>query len=172
MENKLIYLKPATIGTSSMIVPSDAWNWKILLESLETQVLVDLTAIDWLNNPEANHRFSLVAIISNKRDDRITIRIDLQKPEFQSLSTIIPAANFLEREIFDLMGISFIGHHDLRRLLTDYGFTGHPLRKDYPTVGYTEIFYSTSEKGIVPRAVYMNQEYRTLKLKSQWISEQ
>ena len=129
--------------------------------------LVDITAID---RPEAADRFEVVYhFLSMYRNHRI--RVKMAVDEFAmvpSLIPVFPAANWFEREVFDMFGILFSGHPDLRRILTDYGFRGHPLRKDFPTTGYTEVRYDEALKRVVYEPVNLVQEYRQFDFMSPW----
>jgi NADH-quinone oxidoreductase subunit C len=129
--------------------------------------LVDLTAID---HPERSARFDLVYhFLSMYRNHRIRLRMSLGEAEMApSLTGVFPAANWFEREVFDMFGILFSGHPDLRRILTDYGFRGHPLRKDFPTTGYTEVRYDEAQKRVVYEPVKLVQEYRQFDFMSPW----
>lgn len=129
--------------------------------------LVDITAIDY---PQRPHRFDVVwHFLSMYQNQRIRVKVSIREDELvPSLVSIHPAANWFEREIFDMFGILFSGHPDLRRLLTDYGFRGHPLRKDFPTTGYVEVRYDESEKRVVYEPVNLTQEYRQFDFLSPW----
>jgi NADH-quinone oxidoreductase subunit C len=128
---------------------------------------IDLTAVDY---PTRVHRFDVVThLLSPKHNRRIRVKIltdeDTAVP---SLCEIYPAANWFERETYDLFGVLFSGHPDLRRLLTDYGFDGHPLRKDFPMTGYVEVRYSDEQKRVVYEPVQLNQEFRSFDFLSPW----
>lgn len=129
--------------------------------------LVDITAVD---HPEREKRFDLVwHLLSMYRNQRIRVKAQVRDGDI--VPSIIPAhasANWYEREIFDMFGIMFSGHPDLRRLLTDYGFRGHPLRKDFPTTGYTEVRYDDELKRVVYEPVSLPQEYRQFDFMSPW----
>ncbi|MAQ86317.1 NADH-quinone oxidoreductase subunit C [Psychromarinibacter halotolerans] len=129
--------------------------------------LVDITAIDY---PEREARFDLVYhFLSMYQNQRIRIRAAVREDEkAASIVEVYPAANWFEREVFDMYGILFTGHPDLRRLLTDYGFRGHPLRKDFPTTGYVEVRYDEAEKRVVYEPVKLVQEYRQFDFMSPW----
>ena len=129
--------------------------------------LVDATAVDY---PGREARFDVVYhLLSMYRNHRIRLRVAVREDQMvPSITAIYPAANWLEREIFDMFGITFSGHPDLRRILTDYGFRGHPLRKDFPTTGYTEVRYDEFEKRIVYEPVSLVQEYRQFDFMSPW----
>ncbi|GGE04123.1 NADH dehydrogenase subunit C [Gemmobacter megaterium] len=129
--------------------------------------LVDITAIDW---PERAKRFDVVwHLLSMHRNQRIRIKTAIEEDQMVPSSVSVwPAANWFEREVFDMFGILFSGHPDLRRLLTDYGFRGHPLRKDFPTTGYTEVRYDEVQKRVVYEPVKLVQEYRQFDFLSPW----
>ncbi|MCA0870186.1 NADH-quinone oxidoreductase subunit C [Seohaeicola saemankumensis] len=129
--------------------------------------LVDITAVDYPDRPK---RFDVVYhFLSMQQNHRIRLRAAIREDEtVPSLTDIHPSANWFEREVFDMFGILFTGHPDLRRLLTDYGFRGHPLRKDFPTTGYTEVRYDEVEKRVVYEPVNLVQEYRQFDFMSPW----
>ena len=129
--------------------------------------LVDLTAVDY---PGREKRFDVIYhFLSMYRNQRIRLRVAVREDEMvHSITTIHPSANWFEREVFDMFGILFSGHPDLRRILTDYGFRGHPLRKDFPTTGYTEVRYDEAQKRVVYEPVNLVQEYRQFDFMSPW----
>ena len=129
--------------------------------------LVDITAID---HPEDVKRFEVVYhFLSMYKNHRIRVKIAVDEADMvPSIITVYPAANWFEREVFDMFGILFSGHPDLRRILTDYGFRGHPLRKDFPTTGYTEVRYDEVQKRVVYEPVKLVQEYRQFDFMSPW----
>ncbi|MFN0114489.1 MAG: NADH-quinone oxidoreductase subunit C [Paracoccaceae bacterium] len=129
--------------------------------------LVDITAIDLPERPE---RFEMVwHFLSMRRNQRIRVKAAASEGAMvPSLTDIHPGANWFEREVFDMFGILFSGHPDLRRILTDYGFRGHPLRKDFPTTGYTEVRYDETVKRVVYEPVKLVQEYRQFDFMSPW----
>ena len=129
--------------------------------------LVDITAVD---HPERMARFDVVYhFLSMYRNQRIRVKVAVREDEMvPSVHTIHPSANWFEREVFDMFGILFSGHPDLRRLLTDYGFRGHPLRKDFPTTGYVEVRYDEAQKRVVYEPVKLVQEYRQFDFMSPW----
>jgi len=129
--------------------------------------LIDITAVDY---PQKEKRFKLVyLLLSHENNLRIIINSEIEeKTEVPSITKIFPSANWMEREVFDMYGISFKDHPDLRRILTDYGFTGYPLRKDFPLTGHTEVRYSESKKKVVYEPVKLDQEYRTFDFGSPW----
>nr|YP_010577914.1 NADH dehydrogenase subunit 9 [Cryptomonas pyrenoidifera]UZP15134.1 NADH dehydrogenase subunit 9 [Cryptomonas pyrenoidifera] len=131
------------------------------------KTLIDILAIDY---PERNERFSLVyCLLSIKYNVRIRIKIYLDElTSVPSITDIYKSACWMEREVWDMNGIFFDNHPDLRRILTDYGFEGYPLRKDFPLSGYTEVRYDDSQKRVVSEPIEMSQEYRVFNFKSSW----
>ncbi len=129
--------------------------------------LIDITAVD---HPERKRRFDLVwHFLSMYRNQRIRVKTRVREDEIvPSITEIHPSAGWFEREVFDMFGILFSGHPDLRRILTDYGFRGHPLRKDFPTTGYTEVRYDEVTKRVVYEPVKLVQEYRLFDFMSPW----
>jgi NADH-quinone oxidoreductase subunit C len=129
--------------------------------------LVDITAVD---HPERPNRFDVVYhLLSMYTNARIRVKAHVADTDMvPSLISVYPAANWFEREVYDLFGILFSGHPDLRRILTDYGFRGHPLRKDFPTTGYTEVRYDEVQKRVVYEPVKLVQEYRQFDFMSPW----
>ncbi len=129
--------------------------------------LVDITAVDW---PEREARFDVVYhFLSMYQNHRIRVKCAVDEDELvPSITGIHQGAGWFEREVFDMFGIVFSGHPDLRRLLTDYGFRGHPLRKDFPTTGYVEVRWDEVEKRVVYEPVSLVQEYRQFDFMSPW----
>ncbi|MBA3325142.1 MAG: NADH-quinone oxidoreductase subunit C [Rhodobacteraceae bacterium] len=129
--------------------------------------LIDITAVDW---PDRDRRFELVYhFLSMSLNARVRVKAALREDEIApSITAIFPCANWYEREVFDMYGILFSGHPDLRRILTDYGFRGFPLRKDFPTTGYVEVRYDEEAKRVVYEPVKLTQEYRMFDFMSPW----
>ena len=129
--------------------------------------LIDITAVDY---PEKERRFKLVyLILSHEFNSRIIIDFFINENEIAtSLTSIFPSANWMEREVFDMYGVKFKDHPDLRRILTDYGFKGHPLRKDFPLTGHNEVRYSEDEKKVIYEPVKLEQNYRNFDYESPW----
>ena len=129
--------------------------------------LIDIAAIDY---PNEEKRFELVyLLLSVENNIRVKISIKFETNEkIPSIVKIFPSANWMEREIFDMYGIKFINHPDLRRILTDYNFKGHPLRKDFPLTGFNEVRYSEKEKKVIYEPVKLEQNYRNFDFSSPW----
>ena len=129
--------------------------------------LMDIAAVDY---PSEEKRFELVyLLLSIENNVRVKISIKLETNEkIPSIVKIFPSANWMEREIFDMYGIKFENHPDLRRILTDYGFKGHPLRKDFPLTGFSEVRYSEKEKKVISESVKLEQNYRDFDFESPW----
>ena len=148
-------------------------NIKGLVEFLKTDstcrfsTLIDITAVDY---PARAKRFDVVYhFLSMYQNQRIRLRVATRTEDMvPSITEVHPSANWFEREVFDMFGILFSGHPDLRRILTDYGFRGHPLRKDFPTTGYTEVRYDENQKRVVYEPVSLVQEYRQFDFMSPW----
>ncbi len=129
--------------------------------------LIDIAAIDY---PNEEKRFELVyLLLSIENNTRVKISIKLElNDKIPSIVKIFPSANWMEREIFDMYGIKFINHPDLRRILTDYNFKGHPLRKDFPLTGFNEVRYSEKDKKVIYEPVKLEQNYRNFDFTSPW----
>ena len=136
-------------------------------ETCKFSTLVDITAVD---HPERRARFDVVYhFLSMYRNQRIRVKAAVREDEMvPSITGEHPSANWFEREVFDMFGILFSGHPDLRRILTDYGFRGHPLRKDFPTTGYVEVRYDEAAKRVVYEPVKLVQDYRQFDFMSPW----
>jgi NADH-quinone oxidoreductase subunit C len=129
--------------------------------------LVDITAVDW---PAREKRFDVVYhLLSMHLNQRIRVKAEAAADELvPSIVGVYPSADWYEREVFDMYGLLFSGHPDLRRILTDYGFRGYPLRKDFPTTGYVELRYDEAQKRVVYEPVKLTQEYRLFDFMSPW----
>ena len=129
--------------------------------------LIDITAVDF---PEKEQRFKIVyLLLSHEFNTRVLIEFDISDGEkVPSLTKFFPSANWMEREVFDMYGIDFKDHPDLRRILTDYGFEGFPLRKDFPLTGHNEVRYSEESKKVIYEPVKLEQNYRNFDYESPW----
>ena len=136
-------------------------------KNIKFRQLIDITAVDY---PENQKRFKIVyLLLSHEFNQRIILNYFISENEkISSLTKIFPSANWMEREIFDMYGIKFNNHPDLRRILTDYGFEGHPLRKDFPLTGHNEVRYSEDEKKVIYEPVKLEQNYRNFDYESPW----
>ena len=136
-------------------------------ENTKFRQLIDVTVVDYPENPQ---RFKVVYLfLSHEFNQRVVLSYLINENEvIPSLTAIYPAANWMEREVFDMYGVKFKDHPDLRRILTDYGFEGHPLRKDFPLTGHTEVRYSEEEKKVIHEPVKLEQNYRNFDYESPW----
>jgi len=134
---------------------------------LKFRQLIDIAGVDY---PTEEKRFNLVyLLLSHEKNIRIKVSINLELGQKAStLTKIYPSANWMEREVFDMYGIEFTDHPDLRRILTDYNFKGHPLRKDFPLTGFNEVRYSEKEKKVIYEPVKLEQNYRDFDFESPW----
>ena len=136
-------------------------------KNIKFRQLIDITAVDY---PENQKRFKIVyLLLSHEFNYRIILSYFISENEkISSLTKIFPSANWMEREVFDMYGIKFNDHPDMRRILTDYGFEGHPLRKDFPLTGHNEVRYSEDEKKVIYEPVKLEQNYRNFDYESPW----
>ena len=136
-------------------------------ENCKFRQLIDIAGVDY---PEDEKRFELVYLfLSHEHNTRIKLLIKFQIGQtINSITRIFPSANWMEREVFDMYGINFKDHPDLRRILTDYGFEGHPLRKDFPLTGHSEVRYSEEHKKVINEPVKLEQNYRNFDYESPW----
>ncbi len=135
--------------------------------STKFRQLIDITAVDYIGS---ENRFKMVYLfLSHEHNYRINIIFNINENELvNSLTKIFPSANWMEREVFDMYGIKFNDHPDFRRILTDYGFSGHPLRKDFPITGHNEVRYSEEKKKVIYEPVKLEQNYRNFDYSSPW----
>ena len=138
-----------------------------LNENCKFKQLIDIAGVDY---PENDKRFELIYLfLSHENNTRIKllIKFEINQP-VNSITKIFPSANWMEREVFDMYGVKFKNHPDLRRILTDYGFKGHPLRKDFPLTGFNEVRYSEKDKKVIYEPVKLEQNYRNFDFESPW----
>ena len=136
-------------------------------EKCKFRQLIDIVGVDY---PDKEKRFQLVYLfLSHEHNNRIKVLVKFQSGQIiNSLTKIFPSANWMEREVFDMYGVNFKDHPDLRRILTDYGFEGHPLRKDFPLTGHSEVRYSEDQKKVINEPVKLEQNYRNFDYESPW----
>ena len=166
-------IKKSEINFDQLFIDVDIENLLSTILFLKTnekckfKQLIDITAVDYL---EKEKRFKMVyLLLSHENNLRIIINVNIDEKEIvPSITKIFPSANWMEREVFDMYGISFKEHPDLRRILTDYGFDGYPLRKDFPLTGHTEVRYSEEKKKVIYEPVKLDQEYRDFDFESPW----
>ena len=129
--------------------------------------LIDITVVDY---PERNQRFDVIYLfLSHEFNQRLVLKYSISENEvISSLTSVFPSSNWMEREVFDMYGVTFKNHPDLRRILTDYGFEGHPLRKDFPLTGHSEVRYSEDEKKVISEPVKLEQNFRNFDYESPW----
>lgn len=157
-------------GITVQVVPNEIVDFVDFLrrdQQCRFTTLVDITAVD---HPEREKRFEVVYhFLSMWRNLRIRVRTSLREGEMiDTITAVHPSAGWFEREVYDMFGIFFAGHPDLRRILTDYGFHGHPLRKDFPTTGFVEVRYDEERKRVIYEPVSLAQEYRSFDFMSPW----
>ena len=184
LENLLKLEKLVNSEMSSKIKFSTIENMELLIEIDENNLievilflksnnkckfrqLIDIAGVDYLGEEK---RFKLVyLLLSHEHNHRIKVSISIGLNQvINSITKIFPSANWMEREVFDMYGIKFKNHPDLRRILTDYGFKGHPLRKDFPLTGFNEVRYSEKEKKVIYEPVKLEQNYRNFDFESPW----
>ena len=166
-------VKTTTINHGQLFIETSVETLYSIILYLKTNYkcrfkqLIDITAVDY---PEKEKRFKIVyLLLSHENNLRILININIdERTPAPSITKIFPSANWMEREVFDMYGITFNDHPDLRRILTDYGFEGFPLRKDFPLTGHTEVRYSEDKKKVISEPVRLDQQYRDFDFESPW----
>ena len=166
-------IKDSTIKHDELLIETyekdliDVVQFLKLNEKCKFRQLIDIAGVDY---PEDEKRFELVYLfLSHEHNTRIKLLIKFQLSQtINSITKIFPSANWMEREVFDMYGIKFKNHPDLRRILTDYGFKGHPLRKDFPLTGFNEVRYSEKDKKVIYEPVKLEQNYRNFDFESPW----
>jgi len=166
-------IKKTSITFSELLIETteeDLVNVILFLKShdkLKFRQLMDIAGVDY---PGEEKRFKLIyLLLSHEENIRIKISINFEiEKKIPTITKIYPSANWMEREVFDMYGVEFIGHPDLRRILTDYNFEGYPLRKDFPLTGFNEVRYSEKEKKVIYEPVKLEQNYRDFDFSSPW----
>ena len=166
-------IQSSTINHSELLIEIDETDLIDVVQFLKSnenckfRQLTDIAGVDY---PEDEKRFELVYLfLSHEQNVRIKLLIKFQLGQtINSITKIFPSANWMEREVFDMYGIKFKNHPDLRRILTDYGFKGHPLRKDFPLTGFNEVRYSEKDKKVIYESVKLEQNYRNFDFESPW----
>ena len=136
-------------------------------ENCKFKQLIDVVGVDY---PSSENRFKIYyLLLSHEKNLRVKVLINFKTEEkIPSITKLYPSANWMEREVFDMYGVKFKNHPDMRRILTDYGFVGHPLRKDFPLTGFNEVSYSEKDKKVVYEQVQLEQDYRNFDFESPW----
>ena len=166
-------IKNSSIDNNELLIEVDENNLIEVVQFLKSneyckfKQLIDIAGVDY---PENQKRFELIYLfLSHEHNTRIKLFIKFEvNQSVNSLTKIFPSANWMEREVFDMYGIKFKSHPDLRRILTDYGFKGHPLRKDFPLTGFNEVRYSEKDKKVIYEPVKLEQNYRNFDFESPW----
>ncbi len=166
-------IKNSTIDNEELLIEIDENNLVDVIQFLKSndnckfKQLIDIAGVDY---PEKEKRFELIYLfLSHENNLRIKVLIKFPIDQaINSVTKIFPSANWMEREVFDMYGVKFKNHPDLRRILTDYGFKGHPLRKDFPLTGFNEVRYSEKDKKVIYEPVKLEQNYRNFDFESPW----
>ena len=166
-------IKKTSISFNELLIETNDEELKDVIlflksnDKVKFRQLIDIAGVDY---PEEEKRFKLVyLLLSHEKNIRVKVSIDFEvNKKICSLVKIFPSSNWMEREVFDMYGIEFIDHPDLRRILTDYNFVGHPLRKDFPLTGFNEVRYSEKEKKVIYEPVKLEQNYRDFDFESPW----
>ena len=166
-------IKKSEIAFDELLIETDVDNLFSIIQFLKSnddckfKQLIDIAGADF---PEKDKRFKLIyLLLSHENNLRIKLSVNFEiGKKIPSIIKIFPSANWMEREVFDMYGVRFTDHPDLRRILTDYGFKGHPLRKDFPLTGFNEVRYSEKDKKVVYESVKLEQNYRNFDFESPW----
>ena len=166
-------IKNSSIDNNELLIEVDESNLIEVVQFLKSneyckfKQLIDIAGVDY---PEDEKRFKLIyLLLSHENNLRLKVQINFEvAKKIPTLTKIFPSANWMEREVFDMYGIEFIDHPDLRRILTDYNFEGFPLRKDFPLTGFNEVRYSEKEKKVIYEPVKLEQNYRNFDFESPW----
>ena len=166
-------IKKSNIDFNEIMLETEVENLFSIIQFLKSnekckfKQLIDITAVDY---PDQDTRFKIVYfLLSHENNLRSIININIEENTLiPSIIKVFPSANWMEREVFDMYGIKFKDHPNLKRILTDYGFEGHPLRKDFPLTGHTEVRYNEEKKKVIYEPVKLNQEYREFDSESPW----
>ena len=166
-------IKRSTIVFNEILIETDIENLLNIIQFLKLndsckfKQLIDIVAADF---PSSENRFKIYyLLLSHEQNLRAKILITFNvENKIPSITKLFPSANWMEREVFDMYGIKFKNHPDMRRILTDYGFVGHPLRKDFPLTGFNEVRYSEKDKKVIYEQVKLEQDYRNFDFESPW----
>jgi len=166
-------IKKSTLANNELLFETGEDNLIEVIQFLKSndkckfRQLIDIVGVDY---PDDEKRFQIIyLLLSHEYNLRIKVLTYADENQtIDSITKIYPSANWMEREVFDMYGIKFKNHPDLRRILTDYGFKGHPLRKDFPLTGFNEVRYSEKEKKVIYEPVKLEQNYRNFDFESPW----
>ena len=166
-------IKKSLIENNELLIEIDENNLVEVVQFLKSneickfKQLIDIAGVDYPENEKRFHLVYLFLSLENNIRIKLLIKFDVNRV-ILSITKIFPSANWMEREVFDMYGVKFKNHPDLRRILTDYGFKGHPLRKDFPLTGFNEVRYSEKDKKVIYEPVKLEQNYRNFDFESPW----
>ncbi len=166
-------IKKSLIENNELLIEIDENNLVEVVQFLKSneickfKQLIDIAGVDYPENEKRFHLVYLFLSLENNIRIKLLIKFDINRV-ILSITKIFPSANWMEREVFDMYGVKFKNHPDLRRILTDYGFKGHPLRKDFPLTGFNEVRYSEKHKKVIYEPVKLEQNYRNFDFESPW----
>ena len=166
-------IKKSLIENNELLIEIDENNLVEVVQFLKSneickfKQLIDIAGVDYPENEKRFHLVYLFLSLENNIRIKLLIKFDINRV-ILSITKIFPSANWMEREVFDMYGVRFKNHPDLRRILTDYGFKGHPLRKDFPLTGFNEVRYSEKHKKVIYEPVKLEQNYRNFDFESPW----